>query len=215
MRDSDNIREVASLGIDWIGLIFWPQSPRYVQMLPTGAGIIPDSASLDIQDTGAGVKRVGVFVDDMAQSIITRTVNYKLDFIQLHGNEPPTLIRNLRATLDPDLRPGIGIIKAISIGTPGDIERCRDYDDCVDYFLFDTRCTGVGGCGRQFDWTALDRYDGSRPFLLSGGIGPDDADKIKEINHPLFAGIDLNSRFEVSPGIKDVERLRRFINKIL
>lgn len=214
MREGDNIREVAALGADWLGMIFWPQSPRYVRMIPTGAGIIPDRGTLTEQCEATGFKRVGVFVDDMAQNIITRVVNYNLDLIQLHGSETPTLIRNLRATLDPDIHPGIGFIKTISIAGPEDIDRYRDYEDCTDYFLFDTRCACAGGSGRQFDWSALDRYDGRRPFLLSGGIGPDDADRIREISHPRFAGIDLNSRFESAPGVKDVERLREFIRKV-
>lgn len=214
MREGDNIREVAALGVDWIGMIFWPKSPRYVQMIPTGAGIIPDRGTLDEQCSATSFKRVGVFVDDMAQNIITRAVNYKLDLIQLHGNETPTLIKNLRATLDPDILPGIKFIKAISVKSPADIDRYRDYEDGVDYFLFDTRCECVGGSGRQFDWSVLDRYHGSRPFLLSGGIGPDDAERIKQINHPQFAGIDLNSRFETAPGVKDVEALRRIVGPL-
>lgn len=215
MRDADNIREVAALGVDWIGMIFWPQSPRYVSMIPTGAGIIPDRATPDLGGSGCGFRRVGVFVDDMAQNIITRAVNYSLDIIQLHGNETPTLIRNLRATLDPDLRPGIKFMKAISVGSPDDVLRYRDYEDCVDYFLFDTRCASVGGSGCSFDWSVLDRYSGSRLFLLSGGIGPGDAERIAEISHPQFMGIDLNSRFETSPGVKDVEALRIFMKSPL
>lgn len=215
MRDGNNIREVAALGVDWIGMIFCPESPRYVWMMPTGAGIIPDRGTLDEQCTETSFKRVGVFVDDMPQNIITRAVNYKLDLIQLHGNEPATLIRNLRATLDPDIRSGIRFIKAISINKAEDIDRFHEYEDCVDYFLFDTRCAGkAGGSGTQFDWSLLEHYNGRKPFLLSGGIGPDDADKIKKMSHPQFAGIDLNSRFEIQPGVKDVEALRGFINKI-
>lgn len=214
MRDSDNIRAVEQLGVDWIGMIFWPQSPRFVRMIPTGAGIIPDRASADTAPTGKGTRRVGVFVDASTQDIITRIVNYNLDLVQLHGNETPTFIRNLRATVSPEIRPDIRIIKAISVDCGEDIDRYRDYEDCVDYFLFDTRCTAMGGSGRQFDWTVLDRYKGSKPFLLSGGIGPDDAAAVKGIAHPMFAGIDLNSRFETSPGVKDIPALRQFINNI-
>lgn len=145
------------------------------------------------------MKRVGVFVDDTPQNIITHVVNYKLDLIQLHGNETPTLIKNLRSTIDPDIRPGIKFIKAISVTSAKDIERCKAYEDCADYFLFDTRCTTVGGSGKQFDWSVLDNYDGTRPFLLSGGIGPDDADRIKAISHKKLIGIDLNSRSETAP----------------
>ncbi len=214
MRDGENIRQVVELGVDWIGLIFWPESPRNVTMIPTYAGIIPDRADLSPFTSHSSPKRVGVFVDEMAQNIITRAVNFKLDLIQMHGHETPTLIRNLRATLDPDLRPGIQFIKAVSVSSRDDIATYKDYEDCVDYFLFDTRCKTVGGSGEHFDWSILDAYDSEKPFLLSGGIGPDDADRIKAFHHPKFAGIDLNSRFETEPGMKDVEALRTFLNRL-
>ena len=150
----------------------------------------------------------------MAQNIVTRVFNYKLDIIQLHGHESPTLIRNLRLTLDPDIRPGIKIIKAISVETIDDIATYKDYSDCVDYFLFDTKCKTVGGSGEQFDWSILDAYDGELPFLLSGGIGPDDAERVRAFHHPKCIGIDLNSRFETEPGIKDVDALRRFLSQL-
>ena len=210
MRDGQNIYDVEALGVDWIGMIFWPKSPRYVSMIPTHAGIIPDRAPEIKKES----KRVGVFVDEMAQNIITRAVNFNLDFIQLHGNETPTLIRNLRATLDPDLRPGIKFIKAISVSSVEDIASYKQYETCMDYFLFDTRCKTVGGSGQQFDWSVLDSYDGSKPFLLSGGIGPDDYERVKSFHHPMFVGIDLNSRFEIEPGIKDVQALKRFITQL-
>lgn len=211
MRDGDNIWDVVAAGADWIGMIFWPKSPRYVRMIPTGYGIIPDLSPLGGECPGTAFRRVGVFVDDTAQNIITHVVNYHLDIIQLHGDESPTFIRNLRATLDPDIRPGIKFIKAVSIGSAEDARGYLGYEDCADYFLFDTRCACVGGSGRQFDWSILDAYDGQTPFLLSGGIGPDDGERIAGIDHPLFAGIDLNSRFETEPGMKDVEMLRKFI----
>ncbi|MGN1263917.1 MAG: phosphoribosylanthranilate isomerase [Prevotella sp.] len=214
MRDGNNIAEVASLGIDWLGMIFWKQSPRYVRMIPTGAGIIPDHTSIEGNCTGNKVKRVGVFVDDMAQNIITRAVNYRLDYIQLHGNETPTLIRNLRATLQADIRPDIGFIKSISVENADDLKRCEEYDGCVDFFLFDTRCKCVGGSGRQFDWNILQHYRGSTPFLLSGGIGPGDAERIKTFRHPAFAGIDLNSRFETEPGVKDATAIKAFLDSL-
>ena len=219
MRDGENIRQVSALGVNWIGMIFWEQSPRNVTMIPTHAGIIPDRAKEFEASSASGVsytapQRVGVFVDEMAQNIITRAVNYRLDIIQLHGHESPTFIRNLRHTLDPDLRLGIRFMKAVSIACADDLLLCKDYEDCVDYFLFDTKCTTIGGSGRQFDWSVLAAYDGSKPFLLSGGIGPDDADRVKNFSHPQFMGIDLNSRFETEPGMKDVEALRSFLSQL-
>ena len=213
MRDGENIRQVAELGIDWIGMIFWDKSPRNVTMVPTHAGIIPDRGSLSAKGEG-NLKRVGVFVDEMAQNIITRVVSFKLDLIQFHGHETPTLIRNLRRTLNPDICPGIQFIKAISIASCEDIAQYKDYEDCVDYFLFDTRCKTVGGSGQHFDWSLLESYDGEKPFLLSGGIGPDDAEKIKSFRHPKCIGIDLNSRFESEPGLKDITKLKQFLAQL-
>ena len=211
MRDGENIRQVAALGVDWIGMIFWAKSPRNVTMIPSHAGILPDRA-MDMGDFKA--KRVGVFVDEMPQSIITRVVNFKLDLIQLHGKETPTLIRNLRRTLDPDIRSGIQVIKAISVSCREDIAAYKNYADCVDYFLFDTKCPTVGGSGNQFDWSVLEAYDGDIPFLLSGGIGPDDAERIKAFHHPKCIGIDLNSRFEIEPALKDINKLKEFLEKV-
>ena len=214
MRDGENIRQVAALGVDWIGMIFCDRSPRNVTMIPTNAGIIPDRANSQFSIFNLPCKRVGVFVDEMPQNIITRAVNYRLDIIQLHGHESPTLIRNLRSTLDPDLRTGIKFMKAISVSTHEDIEAWREYADCVDYLLFDTKCDTAGGSGRQFDWQMLEAYDGNLPFLLSGGIGPDDVSRVKAFCHPRCIGIDLNSRFELQPALKDVDALRTFIQEI-
>lgn len=214
MRNGDNISDVAALGVDWIGMIFWSKSPRCVKMIPTHAGTIPDRGSVNTTDAKHETKLVGVFVDDTSQNIITRLVNYGLDIIQLHGNETPTQIKNLRATIVPDIKPDIKIIKAISVEKPEDIEHYRRYEDCVDYFLFDTKCNSVGGSGEQFDWSVLDRYHGDTPFLLSGGIGPDDAQRIKDFYHPKMIGIDINSQFETQPAMKDVSLISTFISQL-
>ncbi|MBV3413186.1 phosphoribosylanthranilate isomerase [Prevotella copri] len=210
MRDADNIRDISALGVDMIGLIFYPPSPRYVQQFSSGAGIIPDYAP----DMGKTPLRVGVFVDDMPQNIVTRVYNYKLDYIQLHGNEPRETLENLRATIDPDIKPKVKIIKAISVSSAEDIKKYKEYVGAADLFLFDTKCKTVGGCGEQFDWQVLQAYDGDVPFLLSGGIGPDDAERIKNFHHPKCIGIDLNSKFEIEPALKDVEKLKQFLVKV-
>uniref|UniRef100_UPI00402811A9 phosphoribosylanthranilate isomerase n=2 Tax=Prevotella sp. TaxID=59823 RepID=UPI00402811A9 len=210
MRDADNIRDISALGVDMIGLIFYPPSPRYVQQFSSGAGIIPDYAP----DMGKTPLRVGVFVDDMPQNIVTRVYNYKLDYIQLHGNEPRETLENLRATIDPDIKPKIKIIKAISVSSAEDIKKYKEYVGAADLFLFDTKCKTVGGSGEQFDWQVLQAYDGDVPFLLSGGIGPDDAERIKNFHHPKCIGIDLNSKFEIEPALKDVEKLKQFLVKV-
>lgn len=210
MRDADNIRDISALGVDMIGLIFYPPSPRYVQQFSSGAGIIPDYAP----DMGKTPLRVGVFVDDMPQNIVTRVYNYKLDYIQLHGNEPRETLENLRATIDPDIKPKIKIIKAISVSSAEDIKKYKEYVGAAYLFLFDTKCKTVGGSGEQFDWQVLQAYDGDVPFLLSGGIGPDDAERIKNFHHPKCIGIDLNSKFEIEPALKDVEKLKQFLVKV-
>lgn len=210
MRDADNIRDISALGVDMIGLIFYPPSPRYVQQFSSGAGIIPDYAP----DMGKTPLRVGVFVDDMPQNIVTRVYNYKLDYIQLHGNEPRETLENLRATIDPDIKPKIKIIKAISVSSAEDIKKYKEYVGAADLFLFDTKCKTVGGSGEQFDWQVLQAYDGDVPFLLSGGIGPEDAERIKNFHHPKCIGIDLNSKFEIEPALKDVEKLKQFLVKV-
>ena len=215
MCDAENIRAVEALGVNLIGLVFYPESPRYVAMISSGAGIMPDYSSLK-EDAGPSeaVRRVGVFVDDMPQNIVTRVYNYSLDYVQLHGEESPVMIKNLRRTLDPDIRPGIQIIKALSIASAEDIQQTKEYEGLADLFLFDTRCEEKGGSGKSFEWSLLEAYEGATPFLLSGGIGPGDAARVKSFRHPLFAGIDLNSRFETEPGMKDVERLKTFIQEL-
>ena len=210
MRDADNIRDISALGVDMIGLIFYPPSPRYVQQFSSGAGIIPDYAP----DMGKTPLRVGVFVDDMPQNIVTRVYNYKLDYIQLHGNEPRETLENLRATIDPDIKPNIKIIKAISVSSAEDIKKYKEYVGAADLFLFDTKCKTVGESGEQFDWQVLQAYDGDVPFLLSGGIGPDDAERVRNFHHPKCIGIDLNSKFEIEPALKDVEKLKQFLVKV-
>ena len=221
MRDPENIRALQQLDIDWMGFIFWPQSPRFVQMVSSRAGIIPDYSSLKEdrptakgQTTTTNIKRVGVFVDEMPQSIVTRVYNYHLDIVQLHGSESRAMIENLRRTLVPDIQPNIKIMKAISIGNADDFKKTADYEEVVDFFLFDTKCQEVGGSGRRFDWALLDAYQGGTPFILSGGIAPDMAPDILKIKHPQFLGIDLNSQFETEPGFKDIDKVKAFVNTI-
>lgn len=212
MREAENIEAVKQLGVDLIGLIFWKNSPRYVTSIPAHAGTIPDRASLPQAKDSVGL--VGVFVDEMPQNIVTAVYNFKLNYVQLHGNESVTYINNLKRTLIPDIAPDIKIIKALSIREADDVKRWREYEGIVDLLLFDTKCKCVGGSGEQFDWSVLEQYDGNIPFLLSGGIGPDDAERLKAFHHPKCIGIDLNSRFEIEPALKDVDKLRKFVKAI-
>lgn len=191
MRDAENIREVENLGIDMMGFIFWPKSKRYVSEFPENMPIY--------------AKRVGVFVDESIEQVKQIADDYALDIIQLHGSESPAYAQELREW---------EVIKAFNIATKKDLEATKPYEGIVDYLLFDTKGQSVGGNGEKFDWSVLESYDGKTPFLLSGGIGPDDAERVKMFNHPQCIGIDLNSRFEISPGLKDVKKLKFFIEKL-
>lgn len=199
MREAENIREVEALGIDLMGFIFWPKSKRFISAKP---GDLPTRC-----------KRVGVFVDQMPKDICKYVYEYRLDMIQLHGNESPTFIEHMRASLR-DVNPNIKIIKAINIASKEDLVKADDYQDSADCLLFDTKGKSVGGNGLQFDWDVLKEYKGKLPFLLSGGIDPEDANKIKAFHHDKFIGIDLNSRFESEPGIKNIEKLKEFIEEL-
>ena len=215
MCDADNIREVESAVVNscvpsvasdqrssaslftlhsslfLMGFIFWPRSSRYVSERP---------AYLPTQ-----CKRVGVFVDENIETVRRIADDYTLDYIQLHGHESPDYC----AQLD-----GYKLIKAFNIATPVDLAVTHLYEGVVDLFLFDTKGKSVGGNGEKFDWSVLSAYDGNTPFLLSGGIGPDDAERVKAFRHEKCIGIDLNSRFELAPGMKDAAALRKFINEL-
>ena len=132
---------------------------------------------------------------------------YKLDYLQLHGNESPELCRELREK-------GYRIIKAISVSSEEDIRKTESYESAVDYFLFDTRCTGYGGSGQTFDWSILKHYEGQTPFLLSGGIRLELLPQLLRFSHPQLIGFDLNSGFESAPGLKDAKRIQSFINQL-
>ena len=197
MREPKNIEQVAQLGVDMMGFVFYPKSPRYVSYV------------LARSDADRKVCRVGVFVNDSIPEILDKIHSFSLNAVQMHGNESRELCEQLR-----EANGDIKIIKAISVSNAGDIQKYKEYVGAVDYFLFDTKCKTVGGSGQQFDWQILDEYDGDVSFLLSGGIGPEDAFRIRTFHHSQCVGIDLNSRFEIEPGVKDVEKLNKFLNEI-
>ena len=197
MREPDNVKQVAQLGVDMMGFIFYPKSPRYASQVVARS------------DADRNVCRVGVFVNDSVSTMLDKIHSFSLNAVQMHGNESRQLCEQLR-----EARGDMKIIKAISVSAAGDIQKYKEYVGAVDYFLFDTKCKTVGGSGRQFDWQVLEQYDGEVPFLLSGGIGPEDASRLHAFHHPKCIGIDLNSRFEIEPGVKDVEKLKGFLNEI-
>jgi len=194
MGDTVRMHQLATLPVDMLGFIFYPKSPRYV---------VGKIDPVEISKLPNYIHRVGVFVNATSEEIHEMAERYFLTSIQLHGNESPELCRELKAE-------GYTILKAFNISKENDYEA---YSPFCDYFLFDTPSVQHGGTGQKFDWTLLENYKGSVPFLLSGGIGPYDADAITQIDHPLFAGIDINSKFEIEPGIKDVELIKKFLKQ--
>lgn len=197
MREPDNIREILTLDPDFLGLIFYPKSSRYV----TSPTIINNIRF------GQNTKKTGVFVNATEDEIMQKVKLYELQVVQLHGEESVVLCRSLR-------NKGILVLKAFQIYAAEDFEDTLLYNDQVDYFLFDTKTASYGGSGSKFDWSLLDAYHGNTPFFLSGGIGPDDVQAIQKINHPLFRGVDLNSRFEIAPAIKSYKLLQQFIKQL-
>lgn len=197
MRDLQNIKELGKLPIDFMGMIFYPKSPRFVQDL-----------SLDELNTSisGAIERVGVFVNADIDYIMEKINEFDLDVIQLHGNESPEFCKKLNETMP--------IIKAFSIYDASDLEQTKAYEGLWGYFLFDTKTPQHGGSGQKFDWKLLDSYKGNIPFYLSGGISADDIANIKNIKHPQFVGVDLNSRFETEPGLKDIQLLEKFIKEL-
>ncbi len=194
MREAENIKDVDNIdAVNWMGFIFFPKSKRHVESLPS---YMPRNS-----------KRVGVFVNAEKDDILTKCHEYSFDIIQLHGNEDADYCQSLRHLLDKSIK----IIKMIQVSDNTDIRSVSMYEDVVDYFLFETKCQSYGGSGTQFDWNILEQYEGSRPFLITGGITPDDAEKVKAFHHPMFAGIDLNSKFETSPAFKNVEAIKAFV----
>ena len=195
MREGSNIREVEKLHPDMMGFMFWSGSKRYVAEKPE---YLPK------------LYRVGVFVNPTLEDVVSKVKEYGLNRIQLHGTESAEFCHSVyKAT-------GLLVTKAISIETEKDFEVCSQYEQekAVDILLFDTKSSGWGGSGQEFDWSLLDRYTGNKPFILAGGIGPGSEERIMSIRHPRFHGIDLNSRFESEPALKEVSKLSLFINNI-
>ncbi|QRX64840.1 phosphoribosylanthranilate isomerase [Dysgonomonadaceae bacterium zrk40] len=195
MRDAENIRAVEQLGVDWMGFIFYPGSSRYVGEKLSYA---PEK-----------VKRVGVFVNELQERVLEIASKNRLQIIQLHGSESPETCRFIQDA-------GFTVVKAFGMESdkPFPAPLVEQYRGSCDYFIFDTRTVQHGGSGKKFRWELLSSYRGETPFLLSGGIGPDDAAAIREFSHPQFIGIDLNSGFETAPAIKEYTRLQNFIKKI-
>ena len=192
LRDPGNIREVFRLKPDLAGLIFHPKSPRYVS----------DPLSLAFLNEWKDRPLIaGVFVNPGMEMIVEVTRVLRLDIIQLHGSESPEMCKTLR-------RLGYSVIKAFGIGADFDFSQTSRYEGMADYFLFDSRSREFGGSGQSFDWSRLVEYKGATPWLLSGGLTPETTIFPSD---SLMAGVDLNSRFESSHGIKDTGLLKQFL----
>jgi len=195
LKYPENIQAVSDLKPDFMGFIFYPKSTRYAEPL--------DSAVLN--SLPATIKKIGVFVNEDLENILTIAYKYKLDGLQLHGAELVDMCRELKKL-------GYLVIKAFPIAEAYNFKVTKSYEGVCDYFLFDTKTEAYGGSGLKFNWKMLNEYTGDTPFLLSGGIALDDAEAIQKIEHPKFAGIDLNSKFEVKPGLKNISLLKDFIS---
>ncbi len=207
MRDPQNITNLLELPIDWMGLIFYEKSKRNV----------PNSAAAGIlQASDEKVSRVGVFVNEDIEILMQKVVKFKLEYVQLHGKESPDYCYDVLAKSAKTFGCGddLKIIKAFSVDEHFDFAITKAYEPYVNYFLFDTKGKNPGGNGFTFDWTLLKKYTGTLPFLLSGGLDEFSAEAVKQLDLPLLVGVDVNSKFEIEPALKDVEMVGRFVRDL-
>uniref|UniRef100_UPI0038B6A1E3 phosphoribosylanthranilate isomerase n=1 Tax=Tenacibaculum amylolyticum TaxID=104269 RepID=UPI0038B6A1E3 len=197
MKYVENIKQVGELQPDYLGFIFYERSKRNFE------GIIPEIPK--------GIKKTGVFVNEYLEILVSLTEEYKLEALQLHGDESVDYIKQVKEHL-----PKVEIIKVFGIKDTFDFSVLTPYEEIVDYFLFDTKGKERGGNGVTFNWKVLEAYNSTKPFFLSGGIGLDEVKAVKEIlrtDLPVYA-IDVNSKFETKPGLKSVEKLKKFQKQI-
>lgn len=198
MREPENIRALSSLPINFMGTIFYPKSPRFSADTPETAAAfraLPKSIS-----------SVGVFVKSSLEDLLRHQKEYDLNYLQLHSDEDVNYCEKARSIAP--------LIKAVGIQKKEDFVSIDQYSSLVDYFIFDTATKAYGGSGKKFDWHILESYTGETPFLLAGGIGPDDVQALQAINHPQCVGFDLNSGFETAPALKDIDAISTFINAL-
>ena len=189
MKYPDNILEVGALLPDYMGFIFWEKSARYFD------GQIPELIKT--------IKKTGVFVNESVENIIEKIDKHDLQAVQLHGKESVEFCQNLKNNIDDNIE----IIKVFSVGDNFDFDVLKPFENVCDYFLFDTKGKLPGGNGTTFDWKILENYDSDKPFFLSGGIGIEEIPTIKNLKLPIYA-IDVNSRFEIEPGLKNINLVR-------
>ncbi len=198
MRYSMNVKEVAESGPDILGFIFYPPSPRYLP--PEIAGEITGKVP-------AGIEKAGVFVNEDLDEVIRLSNELKLDYVQLHGAETPEMCAVIGEQ-------GFNVIKVFGIDERFDFNVLNPYKEHVNYFLFDTKSPKHGGTGLSFEWKILDKYDGELPFFLSGGIDLEHLGRIEELTTRNLFALDVNSRFELSPGMKDLYKVRKLVDRL-
>jgi phosphoribosylanthranilate isomerase len=197
MRQASNIAAVAELQPDYLGFIFYTKSPRFISEV---------SAEL-IKYVPSTIKTTGVFVDEDLERVKAYIFMYNLKAVQLHGQESVAYCEELKST-------GVEVIKAFGIDENFDFSKLEGYLNAVDYFLFDTQTPAHGGSGKIFDWKLLTNYKFDKPYFLSGGIDLTHTTTIKNINDPRLYAVDVNSKFELEPGLKDVEKLRELFKEM-
>ena len=198
LREPDNIREIAGLQPDYMGFIFYPNSPRFVKNMDVSV----------MEKLPKSITKTGVFVNENLENILTYIHKYKLDAVQLHGADNKKLCLKIKEEAK------VMVIKAFAVMASYNLKVTKEYEDFADLFLFDTKTDLYGGSGQKFNWNILHDYHGEKDFLLSGGISPDDVKAIRKIEHPKMIGVDLNSRFEIKPGLKNVALLSQFIEEL-
>lgn len=197
MKYAANIADVAALQPDYLGFIFYAKSPRFINDV---------SAEL-IKYVPPSIKTTGVFVDENIELVKATVFKCQLKAVQLHGNESVNYCEEIKLT-------GVEVIKAFGINEDFDFSKLLNYVNVVDYFLFDTQTPQHGGSGKVFDWKLLQNYTLNKPYFLSGGIDLNHVDTINEIEDPRLYALDINSKFEIEPGLKDTPKIKEFINKL-
>ena len=207
LREPENILAVASLPVDWLGFIFYAKSPRAVKA-DLGEWLSKQEEAL------TGKKRVGVFVNAEIEEVLNAVHDFQLDYVQLHGEESPEYCQLIRNLMETTSMRKAQLIKAFRVSEAFNFDSVYHYASHCAFVLFDTMGKNHGGNGTQFNWELLNKYQGVTPFLLSGGIGPEDVEAVQAFRHPQLYGIDVNSKFETSPGVKDFEALKTFVESV-
>ncbi|MEO6290472.1 MAG: phosphoribosylanthranilate isomerase [Ginsengibacter sp.] len=196
----EQLKQLNGMAVDYAGLIFYPGSPRYV---------LPKLRSKDVSSLQISIEKAGVFVNASESDIMTQIELYELGVVQIHGNETPSFCNHISNH--------VKVIKAFRINEQlNNIDwMIKPYEEACDFYLFDQGAIGIyGGTGVKFDWTLIENSNIGKDFFLSGGIGPDDAPALKNFKHPFFYGLDINSKFETEPGIKNMKLVKEFVDTI-